>query len=425
MFYNGIAMDIGNIPDFYTGTPVDSDDLKFREEFLGDLWETLAAKHVLLTAPRRTGKTSVMDHLKHRPKDGFTVVAVNAQDISHPADLFQAILDTFLDNHPKFFRDKLASGWELVKAALGKIGEVNVGGFKIALRESDPAWRNNWRQHGTDFLQRIREHDQRVLLVIDELPDMLLNLQQEDKKLLREFLAWWRSQRLEPHPKNDVVRWLIGGSVNLKGTLDSLGIVDLINDLEDVTLPPLTEAQVIEFVREMLSARAVKFDDSLPARMVERLGRPIPLFMQMATQDLYRRWKRRPGGGDMANQPFTADDVDQIFDDLVKSSAAQDKLQHYYSRIARYYTEPRLSAAYELLAKISLTSDGLSRDVLSQEFDRVSQQTGLELPAHERKRQFNQMLRDLENDFYVAEVAGDQYDFASGVLKSWWKKYYA
>jgi len=414
-----------NIPDFYTGAPVDSDDLRFRDAFLGELWEVLTAKHVLLTAPRRTGKTSVMDHLKRFPADGYTVVSVNVQDLSHPADFFQAILDSFQDHHPNFFHKYLALGWELLTEALAKIDEVGVGGFKIALRESDPHWRDNWRRHGTDFLQQIRVHEQRVLLVIDELPDMLLNVQQEDKNLLREFLAWWRSQRQEPHPKNDVVRWLIGGSVNLKGTLDSLAMVDLVNDLEDVPLPPLTEAQVTEFIHEMLGDRDVEFDDSLTARMVERLGRPIPLFMQMATQDLYRLWKRQRSKGELANQPLTAKDVDLVFDDLVKSSAAQDKLQHYYSRINRYYTEPRLAAAYELLGKISLTSDGLSRKILSQEFDRVIQQTGLEIPAHEKKRHFNGMLRDLENDFYVVEVGEKQYDFASGVLKSWWRKYYA
>lgn len=416
-----------NAPDFYTGSPVDADDLRFREAFLDELWETLATKHALLTAPRRTGKTSVMDHLKHCPRNGFSVVSLNVQDLSHPADFFQTIFDTFLDHHPNYFRDRIAAGWGLVTGALGKIAEVGAGGFKIALRESDPNWRDNWRQHGTQFLQQIRGHDQRVLLVIDELPDMLLNLRREEEgeKLLREFLAWWRSQRQKPHPKKDVVRWLIGGSVNLAGTLDSLGMVDHINDLEDVALPPLTEAHVIEFVHEMLIARDVKFDGSLPTRMLERLGRPIPLFMQMATQELYRRWKRRPDGGDTVNPPLTAEDVDLVFDDLVKSSAAQDKLQHYYSRIARYYTEPRLSAAYELLNKISLTPDGLSRDVLFQEFDRVIQQAGLKLPDHQRKREFNGMLRDLENDFYVAEIAENQYDFASGVLKSWWKKYYA
>ena len=182
-------MDPASTPEFYTGAPVDSDDLRFREAFVAELWETLAVTHVLLTAPRRTGKTSVMDHLKHFPADDFTVVSVNAQDLSHPAELFQAILDTFLDHHPKFFRDKLASGWELVKGTLDRIDDVGAGGFKIGLRESDPNWRDNWRRHGTDFLQQIRGHEERVLLVIDELPDMLLNMQKEHEPLLREFLA--------------------------------------------------------------------------------------------------------------------------------------------------------------------------------------------------------------------------------------------
>lgn len=418
-------MNTQNMPEFYTGTPVDADDLRFRDDFLAELWETLGTKHVLLTAPRRTGKTSVMDHLKHCPRGGFAVVAVNVQDLTHPADFFQALLDTFLDHHPKFFHDALATGWGLLKGALDKVGKVEYGGFKIALRESDPNWRDNWRQHGDRFLQQIRKHKQRVLLVIDELPDMLLNLQQEDSKLLGEFLAWWRSQRQDPHPKDDVVRWLIGGSVNLKGTLDSLGYVDRVNDLEDVPLPPLTESQVADFVEEMLVGRAVVFDDSLPKRLVERLGRPIPLFMQMATQDLYRLWKRQRKAVKATDLKLTAEHVDQVFDELVKSSAAQDKLQHYYSRIDRYYAEPSLSAAYELLAKLSVTQGSLNRSNLAQEFDRVLDESGQDMPSHKRKQRFNQLLRDLENDFYVAEVLDNQYDFASGVLKSWWKKYYA
>lgn len=418
-------MNTKNIPEFYTGTPVDSDDLRFRDEFLAELWVTLESKHVLLTAPRRTGKTSVMDHLKHLPKDGFTVVSVNVQDLSHPADFFQAIFDTFLDHHPKYFREVLAKGWGLLKGALDKISEVGYAGFKISLREGDPDWRVNWRQHGDRFLKQIREHKQNVLLVIDELPDMLLSLQKEDSKLLGEFLAWWRSQRQDPHPKDDVVRWLIGGSVNLKGTLDSLGYVDRINDLEDVPLPSLTESQVAEFVEDMLTARGVAFGDSLTKQLIIRLGRPIPLFMQMATQDLYRLWKRQRKADEAMDLRLTATHVDQVFDELVKSSAAQDKLQHYYSRIARYYIEPGLSASYELLSKLSLTPDGLARSALRQEFDRIIDEAGQAIPSYKRKQLFNQLLRDLENDFYVTEVSDKRYDFASGVLKSWWRKYYA
>ena len=60
-----------------------------------------------------------------------------------------------------------------------------------------------------------------------------------------------------------------------------------------------------------------------------------------------------------------------------------------------------------------------------QETERLLADLGIERPEHERKQLFNQMLLDLENDFYIIEVKEGIYDFASGVLKSWWRKYYA
>ena len=94
-------------PEFYTGAPVDPVDLRFREAFLAELWQTLSTGHVVLTAPRRTGKTSVMDYLRDHPENGFSVVSINVQDLTHPADFFQVLLDGFHDAHPDFVRDHL------------------------------------------------------------------------------------------------------------------------------------------------------------------------------------------------------------------------------------------------------------------------------------------------------------------------------
>lgn len=102
----------------------------------------------------------------------------------------------------------------------------------------------------------------------------------------------------------------------------------------------------------------------------------------------------------------------------------------FYSRIQGYYTEPRRSAAYELLNALSLSPCGLSRNFLQQKFEGVLNAMGVTDPGHRRKQLFNQLLRDLENDFYIAEVSAESgqdnlYDFASGLLKAWWCKYYA
>ena len=411
-------MEMGNTPEFYTGAPVDPGDLRFRGAFVAELWRTLRTAHLVLTAPRRTGKTSVMDYLRDHPENGYSVVSINVQDLTHPADFFQVLLDGFHDAHPDFVRDQLAAGWGLVSGVLERVEEIGVGGFKLALRRSDPDWRKNWRQHGDMFLSQARNTRVPILFVIDEFPDMLLNLSRENEALLREFLAWFRTQRLNPAPARDSIRWLVGGSVNLAGTLDALGLVDLINDLEDVSLPPLTDGDVEAFVTEMLSGRDVPFDDDVAQRLIARLGRPIPLFMQMATQNLYRLWKRE-------RRRIVASDVDAVFDAIIVGSAARTRLQHFHSRIRQYYADPKRSIAYALLGRISVSDSGSRRATLLQETERALTELGVTLAAHERRQRFNQLLLDLENDFYIVEVEEEIYDFASGVLKSWWRKYHA
>ena len=409
---------MGNTPEFYTGAPVDPVDLRFRGEFVAELWRTLRTGHVVLTAPRRTGKTSVMDYLRDHPERGFSVVSINVQDLTHPADFFQVLLDELHDAYPDFVRDQLAAGWALLSGVMGNIDEIGVSGFKIALRGGDPDWRTNWRQHGDTFLAQARATGVPILLVVDEFPDMLLNLSRADGALLREFLAWFRTQRQNPAPARDSIRWLVGGSVNLAGTLDALGLVDLINDLEDLSLPPLTDGDIEIFVKEMLGGRDVAYDDDVPQRLISRLGRPIPLFMQMATYDLYRMWKRE-------KRKIVAADVDGVFDAIILGSAARTRLQHFQSRINQYYADPKRSIAHVLLGQISLSESGLRRAKLLQETERVLVELGTTLPAHERKQTFSRLLLDLENDFYVAEAEDGIYDFASGVLKSWWRKYHA
>ena len=405
-------------PEFYTGAPVDSIDLRFRGAFVTELWRTLRTGHVVLTAPRRTGKTSVMGYLRDYPENGFSVVLINVQDLAHPADFFQVLLDEFHDAHPDFVRDRLAAGWGLVGDVLGKVDGIGVAGFKLALRRSDPDWNKNWRQHGATFLGRSRNSGVPILFIVDEFPDMLLNLSRKNQGLLREFLAWFRTQRLNPVPAKDSIRWLVGGSVNLVGTLDSLGLVDLFNDFDDVPLPLFSEGDIEFFVKEMLSGRGVPFDDDVPQRLIKLLGSPIALFMQMATQDLYRLWKRE-------RRRIVAADVDAIFGAMIVGPSARTRLQHFRSRIDQHYADPKRSIAHELLSQVSVSESGLRRVTLMRETERALTEFGVTLPVRERRQMFNQLLLDLENDFYLVEVQEGSYDFASGVLKSWWKKYHA
>ena len=409
--------------EFYTGEPVEPSDLWFRDPYIDQVWETLRRQHVLISAPRRTGKTSVMNHLARNPREGYLVVYQNVQDLSHPAQLFQTILENFFEQSQDLTNQLAQSGFGMLKRAIeivrNSVDSVSAGGFKIALRNSDPYWEKHWKEHGDSLLAAIRKSQRPVLLIIDELPDLILEMRDRDETLVRDFLAWFRVQRQNPVPSQDPVRWLIGGSVNLTSTLDELGEVAAINDIAIETLPVLTDDQVIEFVRRMLEGREVPYEPDAPWTALKRLGRPIPLFLQLATQDIVRSWRNNP-------RTITAKDVDAVFDALISSQAAQDKLQHYHSRIKLHYKQPKQSAAYALLGQLSQSSsNGLSRRALLSEFVRHLDAQSMEINEPDKRRQFNHLMRDLENDFYIVEIDDESYDFASGLMKAWWKKYYA
>jgi uncharacterized protein len=412
------SMNDSEPPDFYTGAPLTPEDLAFRDVFISGLWEELQSQHLILSAPRRTGKTSVMDYLVAHPRDEWAPISVFVQDIAHPADFILLMLDLFQEKYPQRFRQIFTTSTQWIGKVLGKISDVDVQGFKITLREEDKNWQANWKAYGDEFFAQVRKGDDRLLLLVDEFPDMILNMRKHHPELVRPFLAWFRGHRLSPHPKDDRVRWLVCGSVNLSSTLDVLGCLDEINDLHDIPLPPLTRPEVLEFVRVMLAGRGVAFAKNVPAEVATTLGRPVPVFLQMVTQDLYRMWKRE-------GQKLTAKHVERAFAELIVTSGARDKLQHFYSRIEQYYLPPKREAAYALLAKLSISTEPVSREALLAEFARILHESGDSAPAAKRKQLFNQLMRDLENDFYVIELDDGTFDFASGLIKQWWKKYYA
>jgi uncharacterized protein len=404
--------------DFYIGSPLAPEDLNFRDAFIDDLWSALKVDHVVLTAPRRTGKTSVMDHMAERPQLDFSCVSVFVQDLDHPAEFLLTLLDAFHDKYPNHFKDLFEGSKRFMAKVTNRIDGLEFASFKVGFRETHPDFRAEWKAIGDEFFEQVRKKKTKVLFIVDEFPDLIVNMRKKFPDLVRPFLAWYRGHCIKPQPGKDPIRWLLGGSVNLSSTLDAINCLDLFNSFNTIDLPVLTRLQTIEFVSSMLLDRSVTFDSAVPLLVADRLGRPVPLFLQMVTQDLFRSWNKK-------HRTLTYVDVDQIFSDLVVSSTARDKLQHYYTRIEMYYDEPNRSAAYALLVKLCISQQGVEKQRLKQDFLRVLDGHAPMLSAFESDRVFNQLLRDLENDFYVTEVREQVYDFASGVLKSWWAKYYA
>ncbi len=331
--------------EFIVGGLTRGGDFWFRKEFLSNLWVSVRKHNVLLIAPRRIGKTSIMYHMLDRPRKGWLVIHLNVEHLRTPEDFFITLVDAIREHQPDYLWDNLAKGWDFLKKVFSHIDNVEAYEFKVALRKAEDL-RENWTDRATELIDRAIGSEEKVLFIIDELPDLLNAMVAHCPEEWENFLHWFRKTRERSLRSN--VRWLVGGSVNLITSLARRGKLSLINDLKPETLEPFTEEEVSEFAAAMFKNNRVSFDTTVVPRMLDLLGAPIPYFLQMLTQELCRKWKRTRSGA------MTADTVNEVFTKVLLGEMARDKLQHYRVRIHTHYPVEEREAACRLLDQLSL-----------------------------------------------------------------------
>ncbi len=207
--------------------------------------------------------------------------------------------------------------------------------------------------------------------------------------------------------------------MNIRGTLDEQGLIKQINDLKTEILPTIQQEEVASFVSMMLDARKVSYDNSLIPRIYQLLGEPIPYFLQLFTQELYRYWKRK-------NPDFlNARHAESVFQHALLGEAAHDKLQHYYSRIQLYYPQKDQEIAYLLLDALSLADNGISEKGLFSKYQKQQLEQSNQEPVRTMQHSFKRLLLRLESDFYISKQDDGLYGFNSFLLKTWWRKNWA
>lgn len=407
--------------DFVVGGLARNDDFCFREDIVEQLWETLKKENVLLLAPRRMGKTSVMYRLLDQPCSNYRVIHLNVEPLESPADFFISLIDAVNEHQPDFVHKVLSPSWKKLKKMVGCVEEVDFLDFKITLRKSED-WEENWRELAPQFMQRVSATGEPILFIIDELPDMLAAMQARSEKELSAFLHMFRKLRQEPAGpgKHTKIRWLVGGSVNIRGTLDELGQLKLINDFHTEMLPPFSDDEVASFVTTMLNERGIQIDPEAISEIQQLLGAPIPFFLQLLTQELYRERRRRK---QQPNNPIDPETVRHIFQHVLLGEAAHDKLQHFHSRIRLHYPDSEQEAAYALLDQLSLTKTGASTKALFNRYIELENNKASPRSGQALKLAFNHLLLRLQSDFYI-ERRKNRLDFGSRLLKAWWHRNY-
>lgn len=379
-----------------TGPPVTGDDLFGRRDEIDRLWAGLERdEHLLMLAPRRVGKTSLMLELKRDPRAGWDVVYIDVEAEEGAADLF-ARVEAALLQHPRY-RTWFTSGRFQVRSALDSIKQVKA--LKLEIKRTTG---RNWAR-AADRIERQLEHQldgRRLLIVIDELPILIARMldskdRAEEVSLMLAKLRHWR----QAPALRGKVQTLVGGSIGLEGVLRRASLSASIDDLAHFRVTAWNRATAACFLKRVGGENQFPLTDHWIDRLLDLLGEPVPYHVQLFISALQ----------DACTAPAELSEslIEECFEERLTGPSGTPYLDHYAERLEVVFGPTLHELALSVLAYASRSERGVRRS---------------ELASDESASDLGQVLQTLESDGYLRRDE-DRLSFRSNLLRTWWRKH--
>lgn len=382
-----------------TGQVVEGENFFDREQEIARFWDGLAADNLLLLAPRRVGKTSVLRRMKaEATKRGFTAVYVDVSDCSDELRFVQRLYGAILEHDGDADRlwNEIKESW--LGKAISRIKKAGGAGFSIEFSDDHL----KWDRLGEELADALTSLNGQTLIQVDELPVFALKLLNRTDEIqqgrIREFLYWLRRLRLQ-YPQ---VRWMLAGSIGLDTVTSRLNIADSINDLRIETLGAFDFPTAHRLLQELAGAYNIEMSEAVRERVIARVGWPVPYYLQLIFDKL--RAFRTP-------EPK---DVDSAVDTLLDPSQ-RNLFDYWRQRLRDELGRPDSDQATALLHSASRVAEGVSREVFKLTLAKA-------IPdASEREDKLRYLLDVLQNDGYLVEE-DRRWRFRSPLLREYWRR---
>lgn len=368
------------------------------------MWSRLETDNILLLAPRRVGKTSLMYRLlDDAPGRQFLPTYVSVADATSELSFTQKLYKEV--QHHKGAKRVIAG---IAKGPLGRFFKrvKKVGLFSVSVELGDDA-QEQWAQLSEALLTAFGTGNERWLLLVDELPIFVLSLLRQDPTgtRARHFLNWFRTVRTDVKT-GDRVRWLLAGSIGLDTVARRKNLGDTINDLYVYTdFGAFSPETADAFLVQLAQTHQLPLSQEVRSRLCERAGWLIPYHLQLLFSELRKTHLR-------SLTPPTPADVDAGYEALL-DPAHRAYFDYWKQRLHEELGSPEDGQAVDLLHAISADPRGVTRSTLVSVLAKHLNDAG------EIERRLHELLDVLRSDGYVIELEG-RIAFRSSMLRDFW-----
>jgi uncharacterized protein len=246
-----------------------------RTEMIGRAWDLLDTSNLILLAPRRVGKSSLLNRMgEEGPAKGYKTLYLSVPDAEDELEFIKRLVRALHDS------EWAPQGWvAALKSKLPHDLEVVLKTSLVELRGKN----FDWRRPAEELEAILKTADSKTLLLIDELPLLIGNIVHQDStgKRAERFLLWLKRLREQYKP-----RWFFAGSIGLDSVARRLKLSGTIHDLQPVELGAFSD----EKSRSFLIGRAAHYQWKLTPETVDAIMLavewPIPFHLNLVFEEL-------------------------------------------------------------------------------------------------------------------------------------------
>jgi uncharacterized protein len=359
-------------------------------------------RNVLMLAPRRMGKTVLLERLKDESeRNGFRAVVLDVEGYRHEKDFFQEMCASI--------QEELGAGQALLGSLTERLRRVVQGSDTL---QGD--WRNlllnmDWRLFADHLVAQLEEatDGKTWVFLVDEITIFTKALLDEQGVTVASDFLYKLRQLCREHRK---VRWLFTGSIGLDTIARRHGFEGSLVDLEIFSLEPFSLDTARGFLEQIAARNGVQMAEEAVSTICERLGWLSPYYLEKIGEAACERVSR-------------GKEVDRETANLAANSLLDLAHRTYWStwreHLDKNYPEPERTRLFTILAETSRSADGASLNTLLLTLNSAG---GEPLPESDLRG----YLDTLEADGYLkANPESSHFRFLMNLLREWWLRYVA
>ena len=358
---------------------------------------------ILISAPRRVGKTSLMLHVHDKGMEGFYFIYLITESVNSENEYFKRILNKIFDTEFLTPMQKISKkAYQSIKDRTKRISEI---GKAIKF---DKESKRSFRDEFVDTIKSIDLEGRRIIFMIDEFSQTIENIiEDEGKRSAIHFLQTNRELRQDPEISQKI-QFVYAGSIGLENIVSRLNAVNLVNDLDPLKVTPLNHQEAHQLMQELTENKPFDLSKSNRDYVLDKIQWYIPFYIQLAVFEILNLLPDDEGETKPEKKRITKNVINRAFSRMLEH---RNHFEHWEKRLRKAFKKEDYTFAKEVL---NLISD--KENIESVEMVNLAQKFNI-------ADSYKDIVNSLVYDGYINNNDDPRiYRFNSPLLKMWWWK---